>query len=68
MKTIGVDNIVQIYKGNSLSMHNAIELLIFFPSLYFQCCATHCLEFLPKERGRIAWVKQIMKKEKNIIF
>jgi hypothetical protein len=47
IKTIGVDNIIQICTNNASSMKSVTNLLIHhFPSLYFQSCATHCLNLL----------------------
>jgi hypothetical protein len=46
-KTIGVDNIKQICTNNISNVQNVINLLIcHFSNLYFQGCATHCLDLL----------------------
>ncbi len=47
IKTIKVDNIIQICTNNVLNMKSVINLQIHrFPSLYFQSYATHCLNLL----------------------
>ncbi len=47
IKTIGIDDIVQICTNNVLSMRSATDLLIHcFPSLYFQGYVAHCLQLL----------------------
>jgi hypothetical protein len=47
IETIGVDNIIQICTNNISNMQNVINLLICqFSNLYFQGCATHCLDLL----------------------
>jgi hypothetical protein len=47
IKTLGVNNIVQICTENVLNMRSATDFLIrCFPSLYFQGYATHCLDLL----------------------
>jgi hypothetical protein len=58
VKTIGVDNIVQICTNNALSMKSVIDLLIcHFPSLYFQGCVAHYLDLLLEDWGKATWVK-----------
>jgi hypothetical protein len=53
IKTIGVDNIVQICIDNVSSMKNAIKLLICrFPNFYFQGCVAHCLNLLLEDWGK----------------
>jgi len=53
IKTIGVNNIVQMCKDNGSNMRNAIDPLIrHFPSLYFQGCAAHCLDLLLEDWGK----------------
>jgi len=47
IKTIGINNIVQICTNNASNMRSATNLLIHhFPSLYFQGCVIHCLDLL----------------------
>jgi hypothetical protein len=47
IKTIRVDNIIQICTNNVSNMKSVINLLIHhFPSLYFQSCVIHCLHLL----------------------
>jgi hypothetical protein len=47
IKTIGVDNIVQICIDNVSSMRSAADLIIYhFPSLYFQGYVAYCLDLL----------------------
>jgi hypothetical protein len=47
IKTIRIDNIIQICTNNVLSMENVTNFLIHhFPNHYFQSCATHCLDLL----------------------
>jgi hypothetical protein len=69
IKTIGVDNIVQICTNNVSSMRNVADLLIcHFPSLYFQICATHCLDLLLEDWGKATWAKWIVKKWKLLFL
>jgi hypothetical protein len=52
IKTIGIDNIVQIYTNNASSMKSAIDFLIHrFQSLYHQGYTIHCLDFLLEDGG-----------------
>jgi len=47
IKTIGVDNIIQICTNNVSNMRNVVDLLIYhFPSFYFQGCVAHRLDLL----------------------
>jgi hypothetical protein len=47
IKTIGINNIVQICTNNASSMKNATDLLIYcFSSLYFQGYVAHCSDLL----------------------
>jgi hypothetical protein len=58
IKTIGVNNIVQICTNNAPSMKSVIDLLIcHFPSLYFQGCVVHYLDLLLEDWGKATWVK-----------
>jgi hypothetical protein len=58
IKTIGIDNIVQIYINNVSSMRSVANLLIcHFPSLYYQSYITHCLELLLEDAGKTTWAK-----------
>jgi hypothetical protein len=64
IKTIGIDNIIQICTNNASSMRSATNLLVrCFPSLYFQGCVAHCLDLLLED-----WGKQIVKKAKAIVY
>ncbi len=69
IKTIGVDNIVQICKNNVSSMKSATNLLICcFPSLYFQGYVAHYLDLLLEDWGKATWVKRIVKKVKLLFL
>jgi hypothetical protein len=69
IKTIGIDNIVQICIDNASSMRIVANLLIYhFPSLYFHGCATHCLNLLLEGWGKTTWTKKIVKKVKAVFF
>jgi len=58
IKTIGIDNIVQIYTNNASSMKSAANLLICrFPSFYSQSYITHYLDLLLEDGGKITWAK-----------
>jgi hypothetical protein len=57
IKTIRVNNIVQICTNNLSNMKNA----------YFQGCVTHCLDLLLEDWGKGTWVKQNVTKVKAII-
>jgi hypothetical protein len=58
IKTIGVDNIVQICTDNASNMKSAAKLLICrFPNLYFQGRVAHCLNLLLEDWGKTTWVK-----------
>jgi hypothetical protein len=47
IEIVGGDNIVQIFISNISNMWNVIDLMIcHFLSLYFQGCASHCLDLL----------------------
>jgi hypothetical protein len=68
IKTIGVDNIIQICTNNVLNMKSVANLLIHhFPSFYFQGFAIHYLNLLFKDWGKTTWVKQIVKKAKVVV-
>ncbi len=68
IETIGVNNIVQICIDNVSNMRSAIDPLIcHFLSLYFQGCATHCLDLLLEDWGKTTWAKQIVKKVKVVV-
>jgi hypothetical protein len=69
IKTIKIDNIVQICIYNVSNMKSAADLLIHhFPNLYFQGCVIHCLDLLLEDWGKTTWVKQIVKKVKVVSF
>jgi len=58
IKTIGIDNIVQIYTNNASSMRSVANLLIYhFPSVYYQSYITHCLDLLLEDGGKTIWEK-----------
>jgi hypothetical protein len=64
IKTIGIDNIVQICIDNASSMRSVTNLLIgHFPSLYLQGSVVHYLYLLLEDWRKTTWAKQIMKKE-----
>ncbi len=68
IKTIGIDNIVQIYTNNALSMRSAADLLIYhFPNLYYQSYTIHYLDLLLEVGGKTTWVKWIVKNAKVIV-
>jgi hypothetical protein len=53
IKTLGVNNIVQICKENVLNMSSAIEFVTCcFPSLYFQGYVIHFLDLLVDFGGK----------------
>ncbi len=65
IENIGMDNIVQICINNALNMWNATKLLIcHFLGLYFQGCATHCLDLM-ENWGKEIWVKWAVTCEKG---
>ncbi len=69
IKTIGVDNIVQICTNIASSMRSVTNLIIYcFPSLYFQVCVFRCLNLLFEDWGKATWVKRIVKKVKVVSF
>ncbi len=69
IKTIGIDNIVQICTNNVSNMKSVTDLLIcHFPSLYFQGCVVHYLDLLLEDWGKTTWVKQIVKKVKLLFL
>jgi hypothetical protein len=69
IKTIGVDNIVQICTNNASSMKSVIDLLIcHFLGLCFQGCVAHYLDLLLEDWGKATWVKWIVKKVKLLFF
>jgi hypothetical protein len=69
IKTIGVDNIIQICTNNASNMRSEVDLLIrHFPSHYFQGCVVHHLDLLLEDWRKTTWVKQIVKKAKVVIF
>ncbi len=41
---------------------------LLFPNLYFQGCVIHCLYLLLENWGKETWVKNIVKREKVIVF
>ncbi len=68
IKTIGIDNIVQICTNNVSSMRSATILLIHhFPSLYFQGCVANCLVLLLEDWEKTTWAKRIVKKAKFVV-
>jgi hypothetical protein len=68
IKTIGIDNIVQICINNVSNMKSAVDLLIHhFPSFYFQGFATHCLDILLEDWGKATWAKRIVTKVKVVV-
>jgi hypothetical protein len=68
IKTIGINNIVQICTNNVSNMQNVINIIIcYFPSFYFQGYGIHYLDLPLEGWGKTTWVKQIVKKAKNIV-
>jgi hypothetical protein len=68
LKTIGVDNIVQICTDIVLSMRSVVDLLIHHSSsFYFQVCVVHFLDLLLEDWGKTTWAKQITKKVKIVV-
>jgi hypothetical protein len=69
IENIGMDNIVQICINNVLNMWNATNFLIcHFLGLYFQGCATHCLDLWLENWGKEIWVKWVVTCEKGEYF
>jgi hypothetical protein len=58
IKTIGIDNIIQIYTNNISSMKSLIDLFIcHFPSFYYQGYIIHCLDLLLEDGEKTSWAK-----------
>jgi len=58
IKTIGIDNIVQIYTNNVSNMRSATDFLICcFPSLYYQNYIIHCVDLLLEDGEKTTWAK-----------
>ncbi len=70
IKTIGMKNIVKICTNSASSMRSVTNFWIYcFPTIYFQGCATHCLNLLLQDWEKTTWVNWIVKKAKtNVSF
>ena len=65
---IGVQNVVQVITNNGsncVSMGNMLEDE--FPSIVWTPCASHCIDLLIEDIGKISWVDEIFKTSLSMV-
>ena len=65
---VGAENVVQVVTDNGsncVSMGNMLEDE--FPSIVWTPCASHCIDLLIEDIGKISWVDEIFKTSLNMV-
>ena len=64
---VGVENVVQVITDNA-SNYVAVRKMLEekHPTIWWSPCATHCLDFMVEDIGKIEWMKKCAKDEKSI--
>lgn len=64
---VGDENVVQVVINNATNYVATGQLLMErHPSIFWSPCATHCLDLILEDIGKLAWIRTCVDKAKNI--
>jgi len=67
VREVGSEHVVQVIIDNAFSYVAAGDKLMnMYPSLYWTPCASHCIDLLLEDIGKMAWVKEVVDQARTI--
>ncbi|KAJ8759789.1 hypothetical protein K2173_009890 [Erythroxylum novogranatense] len=67
VEEVGAEHVVQVITNGEKRYHVVGEKLMHtFPSLYWAPCATHCIDLILEDFGKLEWVSAVIEQAKSV--